>query len=107
LKTQNHKDLFSNFDFILTCGSDPEVKIGKPAPDAFLVAKSRFKKVPDVKQCLVFEDAPNGVEAAIAAGMQVVMVPDPRIPENLRKNATLVLNSLDDFDPALFGLPPF
>ena len=46
------------------------VKIGKPAPDAFLVAKSRFKKVPDAKQCLVFEDAPNGVEAAIAAGMQ-------------------------------------
>ena len=70
MKTKNHKDLFSNFDFILTCGSDPEVKIGKPAPDAFLVAKSRFKKVPDAKKCLVFEDAPNGVEAATAAGMQ-------------------------------------
>ena len=38
---------------------------------------------------------------------KVVMVPDPRIPENLRKNATLILNSLDAFDPALFGLPPF
>lgn len=55
---------------------------------------------------MVFEDAPNGVVSAISAGMQCVMVPEDYIPEELRKPATLVLNSLNEFKPELFGLPP-
>lgn len=35
------------------------------------------------------------------------MVPDPRVPKELTNDATLVINSLLDFKPELFGLPPF
>lgn len=55
----------------------------------------------------MLEDAPNGITGAIAAGMQAVMVPTADVSEDLRKNATLVLNSLTEFKPELFGLPPF
>ena len=49
LKATHLKDFFAQFEFILKCGSDPEVKRGKPAPDAFLVAAGRFKNAPRCK----------------------------------------------------------
>jgi HAD superfamily hydrolase (TIGR01509 family) len=46
---------------------------GKPAPDMFLLAASRLGVPPE--DCLVFEDALPGIEAARTAGMHVVVVP--------------------------------
>lgn len=107
VKTKNHQELFGLFNHKVMGSSDAEVKEGKPAPDIFLVAAKRFPDSPSPSQCLVFEDAPNGVTAGISAGMQVVMVPDPHISEEQRKHATVVLDSLEDFKPELFGLPAF
>jgi beta-phosphoglucomutase-like phosphatase (HAD superfamily) len=46
----------------------------KPAPDLFLLAASRLGVTP--ASCVVFEDSPNGVKAAHAAGMRCVVVPN-------------------------------
>ena len=105
LKTHSHKDLVSLMEFAVR-SDDPEVKFGKPNPDIFLLAMSRFESPPaSSKNCLVLEDAPNGIKAALAAEMMCVMVPDPRL--NTIPPAHLVLKSLEEFNPASFGLPPF
>ncbi|MFF7141423.1 HAD family hydrolase [Streptomyces nodosus] len=49
--------------------SSQDVGRGKPAPDLFLYAAERMGVAPD--QCLVIEDSPLGVQAAVAAGMEV------------------------------------
>jgi HAD superfamily hydrolase (TIGR01509 family) len=51
-----------------------EVQLGKPAPDLFLLAAERLGVPP--QSCVVFEDAPAGLEAAARAGMRCVWVPN-------------------------------
>jgi HAD superfamily hydrolase (TIGR01509 family) len=43
---------------------------GKPAPDLFLYAARRLATVPE--RCLVIEDSPAGIDAAVAAGMSAI-----------------------------------
>ena len=51
-----------------------EVECGKPAPDLFMLAAERLGVPPE--SCVVFEDAPAGLEAAARAGMRRVWVPN-------------------------------
>ena len=103
-KFEKHKKWFSQFTQIVK-GDDPELKEGKPAPDIFLLAAKRLGV--DPAECLVFEDAPTGTEAALAAGMSVVVVPDPNMDHSHYKNASQIISSLKDFDPEYWGLPKF
>jgi pseudouridine-5'-monophosphatase len=95
------------FHSIVT-GDDPAVKRGKPHPDIFLEACKRLGVTPS-KSILVFEDAVNGVEAAKAAGLSVVAIPHPQNDRSAFEKAQpdLILNSMADFEPHLWSMPPF
>jgi HAD superfamily hydrolase (TIGR01509 family) len=62
------------FDEVVTAD---DVSNGKPSPDIFLKAAELLGVAPE--RCLVIEDAPPGVIAAQAAGMQVITVPMPLV----------------------------
>lgn len=68
--TLAHAGLTSLFTTIV---SADDVVHGKPSPDMFLLAAKRMGVEPT--RCLVFEDAEPGIQAARAAGMDVVRVP--------------------------------
>lgn len=56
-----------------------QVEHGKPAPDIYLKAAERLQVAP--AQCLALEDSPNGVKAALAAGMRVIQIPGLAPPD--------------------------
>jgi sugar-phosphatase len=64
-----------------------DVAAGKPDPQGYLEAARRLGRPP--ADCLVIEDAPAGVEAALAAGMRVVALPTTHPADELAA-ATLV-----------------
>jgi HAD superfamily hydrolase (TIGR01509 family) len=79
--------------FFSALAAGDEVEHGKPAPDIFLLAAERMGALPET--CLAFEDSEHGARAAIAAGMQVVLVPDVNPPSaSARTECLAVLDSL-------------
>jgi HAD superfamily hydrolase (TIGR01509 family) len=82
-------ELRDRFDAI--CTRD-DVTAVKPAPDLFLLAAERLGVAPD--QCVVFEDSPNGLRAARAAGMWAVAVPNVLTRPLALPSNDLVLTSL-------------
>jgi HAD superfamily hydrolase (TIGR01509 family) len=85
-------------DRIRAVTSSDEAGTGKPAPDVFLLAARRLGV--DPAECLVVEDSLNGILGARAAGMRVVLVPDPSEPPSAgaREAATYSLESLRELE---------
>jgi HAD superfamily hydrolase (TIGR01509 family) len=76
---------------------------GKPHPGVYIEAARRLGVEP--RQCLAFEDSPNGVIAAKAARMRCIAVPDPALADDHRlRAADLILPSLVDFHLGLLEL---
>jgi HAD superfamily hydrolase (TIGR01509 family) len=82
------------------CGD--EVARGKPAPDIFLAAARALGS--DSRYCLVLEDAPAGIQAAKAAGMWCVAVPNNYTRSLDLSGADLIVPSLDAIRDELTNL---
>ena len=79
--------------FDTVCSRDHVERV-KPAPDLFLLAASRLGVAPE--RCVVFEDSPNGIRAARAAGMRCVAIPNAVTRALPMEGADLVLTSLGE-----------
>lgn len=92
------------------CGDD--VSASKPEPDIYLMAARKINC--DPKECLAVEDSPNGILSALAAGCQVVHVPDlaPVDPDLLEQVAAVypdlgqLTRQLQATDPAVSSRRP-
>lgn len=90
--------VLARFDVMVTC---EDVARPKPFPDPFLTAAGRLGVA--AADCLAVEDSHAGVQAALAAGMMTVMVPDVMPPTaDLRARCVAVQASLLEL-PGLFG----
>ena len=84
--------LASRFPVVVT---GEQVARSKPAPDIFLEAARRLDVPPQA--CVAFEDSDLGLEAALAAGMRAIAVPDLKpLPSSVTARADAVLDTLGD-----------
>lgn len=90
-------------DHFFVIVSSDMVDKGKPEPDIFLYTAKLLHISP--KECIVFEDSPNGVLAGKRAGMMVIGVnPLAHLREELHAaGADVVASSLLEIDNAAFS----
>ena len=107
IKLTNHKDwIKEDFDVMIT-GEDKRIMKGKPSPDIFLVAANDLGVKPE--ECIIFEDAVNGVQAALNTGASIVVgLPDNYVknimkdlPHDEIRTKLCILDSFKDFDYSL------
>jgi HAD superfamily hydrolase (TIGR01509 family) len=89
--------LQDRFAFVLAA---EDVTLGKPDPEIYQLAASRFG-VP-ARSMLVLEDSPAGLAAAKAAGSFAVGIPHEHSPREALVAADLIVTRLDD--PSLLHL---
>lgn len=77
-------EITDQFDFV---ASREDVEEGKPDPEIYLLVAEEFN-IP-AASCLVIEDSPAGVRAALAAGMKVVAVSTPFTHRRLHQSQLL------------------
>jgi len=84
--------LLPHFDAVCTSS---DVEHPKPAPDVYLLAAATLGA--DPARCLVLEDSPTGVRAALAAGMHPIQIPDLLVPDDaVRALGHTIVESLHD-----------
>ena len=93
--TLDEPNLRRHFDSVVGAA---DVERGKPHPDVFLKAAEKLGVAP--ADCIVFEDAPMGVEAARRAGMRAVVITSTLPAEDFREfdNVIRIVSDYDELD---------
>ena len=92
----NNLDIRHYFSAIV---SADDVEKSKPHPQTFLNAAEKLGVQPG--DCIVFEDAPKGVETALNAGMQAVAILTTHEPEEFKQYQNILLFIKDYNDERL------
>lgn len=82
-----------NFFNIIVCAE--KVKKGKPDPETYLKAAEELNLKPE--ECIVIEDAPNGIEAAKNAGIKCIAILTTHKESELGR-ADRIIRSFDELD---------
>jgi beta-phosphoglucomutase len=100
LEAAGLRDLFP----VLVCLED--VEHGKPHPQGYLVALEQLEnhvgRPLDAARVLAFEDSEQGLRAALAAGMQCIVVAGSAPPRRLA-GAACIVDALDWSIPLIRG----
>jgi beta-phosphoglucomutase len=101
---------FENIDFVLdetgirkyftVAVNATMVKEGKPAPDIYLKAAELLGKT--VQECVVFEDSPTGIKAAVAANIKVIGLSTTHKEDELKGTEFIVSDFTDKRLQAIF-----
>lgn len=89
-----HLSLFDYFDFVLTSNDVEKVK---PNPELYLLALDKMGI--SASEAIVFEDSPNGIKAAKAAGIYCVAIPNDITREMPIQIADQIVGSFLDISP--------
>lgn len=81
--------------FIVTMSGN-DIIHSKPHPEIFLKTAKKLNVRPN--ECLVFEDAANGIKAAESAGMKCIALDNPNSKKQDLSKADLIINNFEDFD---------
>ena len=93
LNIETTLDKLGLVEYFCAIVSAEDVSHGKPHPEVFLLAAQKLGV--ESSQCVVFEDAHVGIEAARAAGMKVVGVATTH-PSDSLNDADRVVHRLDE-----------
>jgi len=92
--------IYDKLDYVVSAHN---VAHGKPMPDVYLYACEQVGEAPC--NCIAVEDSPNGVKAAVSAGLNTVMVPDlTPADDEIREKLFYYAESLDALRVYIKGL---
>lgn len=91
IKAFNLEKWFDTDKIVYSNGKIP----GKPAPDIYMIAADKIGVNP--KDCIVFEDALSGINAAKAAGIGKIIAVASKEPIEFYQNIDYVLETITDF----------